>query len=95
VDQHNGDKLCVLIGGGEPKLRQCLADAGYRTVVTEDATTAIEEIGLAGFTLAALERRALLDTLRACDGNKAAAARALGVCEKTIYNKLKRIRTSD
>ncbi len=46
---------------------------------------------LAGKTLAEIERRAIVDTLRAYHGNKAATARALGVCEKTIYNKVKRL----
>ncbi len=47
---------------------------------------------LAGMTMADVERRAIVDTLRAVGGNKAAAARSLGVCEKTIYNKIKRLR---
>jgi DNA-binding NtrC family response regulator len=47
---------------------------------------------LAGYTMEEIERWALLDTLEHVGGNKAAAARVLGVCEKTIYNKLKRIR---
>jgi len=47
---------------------------------------------LAGYTMEEIERWALLDTLESVGGNKAAAARMLGVCEKTIYNKLKRIR---
>jgi len=46
---------------------------------------------LAGFTMEQIERWALLDTLETLGGNKAAAARALGVCEKTVYNKLKRM----
>lgn len=46
---------------------------------------------LAGLTLEQLERRALVETLRACGGNKAATARSLGVSEKTVYNKLKRL----
>ncbi|MGQ0613882.1 MAG: helix-turn-helix domain-containing protein [Planctomycetaceae bacterium] len=40
--------------------------------------------------LAEIERRAILDRLRECGGNRAATARSLGVSEKTIYNKLKR-----
>ncbi|MHC4954699.1 MAG: sigma-54-dependent transcriptional regulator [Planctomycetota bacterium] len=50
---------------------------------------------LAGFTMEEIERWALLDTLDSVGGNKAAAARKLGVCEKTIYNKLKRIRLQE
>lgn len=46
---------------------------------------------LAGQTLADIERRAILDTLAACGGNKKAAARSLGIDEKSIYNKMKRL----
>ena len=46
---------------------------------------------LAGRTMPDIERQAILDTLRACRGNKAAAARSLGLCEKTIYNKLRKL----
>ena len=45
---------------------------------------------LAGMTLAELEKQAILDTLEACGGNKAEAARRLGISEKSIYNKMKR-----
>jgi len=44
-----------------------------------------------GMSLEDLERLALQQTLALCDGNKAAAARRLGVTEKTIYNKLTRL----
>jgi len=47
---------------------------------------------LAGYSMEQIEEWALLDTLESVGGNKAATARALGVCEKTIYNKLKRLR---
>lgn len=46
---------------------------------------------LAGRTLADIERQAIADTLRSCDGNKKAAARMLGIDEKSIYNKIKRL----
>jgi len=44
---------------------------------------------LEGRTLAEIERRAFLDTLDATNGNRAEAARRLGVSEKTVYNKLR------
>jgi DNA-binding NtrC family response regulator len=47
------------------------------------------DIGLAGMTLAEIERRAIRETLRACAGHRGKAARSLGVSEKTIYNKIK------
>ena len=46
-------------------------------------------VSLAGIRLKELERIAIRQTLEMCQGNKAAAARALGISEKTIYNKLK------
>jgi DNA-binding NtrC family response regulator len=42
-------------------------------------------------TLEELEKQAILRTLAACNGNKAAAARHLGITEKTIYNKMSRL----
>jgi len=53
-------------------------------------TTGDESLGMAGMTLAEIERLALLDTLKACNGSRAGAARMLGLSEKTIYNKIKR-----
>ncbi len=50
---------------------------------------------LAGSTLDDLEKQAILDTLQATGGNKAEAARRLGISEKSIYNKLKRFGLSD
>lgn len=46
--------------------------------------------GLAGLTLEQLETEAIRQTLAACDGNKAEAARRLGIAEKSVYNKMKR-----
>jgi DNA-binding NtrC family response regulator len=46
---------------------------------------------LAGMTLAQIEARAIRDTLQACNGNKKAAARQLGIDEKTIHNKIRRL----
>ena len=50
---------------------------------------------LAGRTLDALEQQAIQDTLQATGGNKAEAARRLGISEKSIYNKMKRFGLSD
>lgn len=46
---------------------------------------------LAGWTLAEVEKHAIVHTLFACNGNKARAARELGISEKSIYNKMKRL----
>ena len=45
----------------------------------------------AGKTLDEIERLAIIATLEACDGNKAKSARTLGISEKSIYNKMRRL----
>ncbi|KAF0096137.1 MAG: hypothetical protein E1N59_104 [Puniceicoccaceae bacterium 5H] len=50
---------------------------------------------LAGRTLREVEALAIEQTLVRCGGNKAQAARVLGISEKSIYNKLKRAQTAD
>ncbi len=55
----------------------------------------VTEVGGAGsfvgMTLAELERRAIKNTLAHCEGNKAKTARVLGISEKSIYNKMRRL----
>ncbi len=51
-------------------------------------------VELAGMPLADIERLAVIETLRACGGNKVKTARTLGVSEKTIYNKIKQYNLS-
>ena len=46
---------------------------------------------LVGKTLADIERDAIIQTLEACRGNKAKTARMLGISEKSIYNKMRRL----
>jgi len=46
---------------------------------------------LAGMSLEEIEREAILQTLEACEGNKAKTARMLGISEKSIYNKMRRL----
>jgi DNA-binding NtrC family response regulator len=50
----------------------------------------VPTLTLAGKTLAEIERLAILETLSHCEGNKAQAARVLGISEKSIYNKMRR-----
>lgn len=50
---------------------------------------------LAGMTLEEIEKLALLETLRACDGSRAKAARMLGISERSIYNMIKRHAAND
>ena len=47
---------------------------------------------LAGKTLEEIERDAIIATLEMLDGNKAKTARTLGISEKSIYNKMKRLK---
>lgn len=49
------------------------------------------ENSLAGMTLDDVEKMAVEQTLRSVGGNKAKAARELGISEKSIYNKMKRL----
>jgi DNA-binding NtrC family response regulator len=41
-------------------------------------------------TLAQVERDHILETLQACGGNKTKTADALGICLRTLRNKLKK-----
>ncbi|MBC8206369.1 MAG: sigma-54-dependent Fis family transcriptional regulator [Kiritimatiellales bacterium] len=50
----------------------------------------VASTSLAGRTLAEIEKLAIEQTLDSCDGNKAHAARTLGISEKSIYNKMSR-----
>jgi DNA-binding NtrC family response regulator len=47
-----------------------------------------------GTSLAEIERRAILATLRYCHGNKNRAAEVLGISLKTLYNRLSEYRTA-
>jgi len=46
--------------------------------------------GLAGVSLAQIEREAIKQTLSLCGGNKAETARQLEISEKSVYNKMRR-----
>jgi DNA-binding NtrC family response regulator len=49
---------------------------------------------LLGKTLEQIERDAILQTLEYQRGNKAKTARVLGISEKSIYNKMRRLKIS-
>ncbi len=51
-----------------------------------------EPSGLGGVPLVELERIAILDTLRQTEGNKTQAARALGISDRTLRDKIRRYR---
>lgn len=46
-------------------------------------------------TLREVETAYIVNVLAACGGSKSAAARALGVSVKTVYNKVRRIEASE
>ncbi len=46
---------------------------------------------LGGLALEEVEKMAIEQTLQFCGGNKAKASRQLGISEKSIYNKMKRL----
>lgn len=48
-------------------------------------------IQLGNMTLEEIERCAIEATLDACNGNKAKTARTLGISEKSVYNKMRRL----
>lgn len=54
----------------------------------ESAGLDLPKIG--GISLAHLEREALIQSLKLCNGNKAESVRRLGITEKSVYNKMKR-----
>jgi DNA-binding NtrC family response regulator len=76
----------------------CILAQGARIEV--DDLPPLREAGAApaptsGQTLAEIERRVILDTLRQLGGNKTAAAQRLGVTARTLLNKLKKYREAD
>ncbi len=59
--------------------------------LTQKEASSLMISGLAGNTLAKIEAEAIQQTLTLCGGNKAQTARTLGITEKSIYNKMKRL----
>jgi transcriptional regulator with PAS, ATPase and Fis domain len=57
------------------------------------ATT--DSMPLAGQSLEAVEKAAIEQTLRHCDGNKTRAAKALGIAASTLYEKIKKYGLQD
>ena len=58
---------------------------------TRPQDTSEWSLGLAGKSLDVIEREAIQQTLAVCKGNKAKSARMLGISEKSIYNKMRRL----
>lgn len=83
----------------ENVLERAAAFCHDNTITQEDiklpksvhASGEVQVKALAGRTLADVERQAIIETLEYCRGNKARTARTLGISEKSIYNKMKRL----
>ena len=85
--------------GNVRELENCLERAAVFAdgpeIVADDLSisttpgTTLTDDELVGLTLSELERKAIIATLEAYGGNRAAAAKALGVSERTVYNRLK------
>jgi DNA-binding NtrC family response regulator len=60
------------------------------TLASETQQAGLDRLALGGHSLDALERAAIRQTLALTNGNKAQAARALGIAISTLYEKLKR-----
>jgi DNA-binding NtrC family response regulator len=59
------------------------------TPLAGDAGAFSHSLGLAGRTLADVERDLILETLTHCSGNRTHAAATLGISIRTLRNKLK------
>jgi len=75
----------------EIRPHELLFDQGVSTTDSMPQETDNSNVSLAGKTLEEIEIEAILETLKANHGNKAKSARMLGISEKSIYNKMKRL----
>jgi DNA-binding NtrC family response regulator len=78
----NAIERALVLGDGRIITREDLPD------VMRAATVASHARSVGGRRLADVEREHIVQTLRAASGNKAAAARMLGLDRKTLYRKL-------
>ena len=62
-----------------------------RFVEQTQELSALDGLPLSGHTLATIEEAAIRQSLAHAHGNKAQAARALGIATSTLYEKLKRL----
>lgn len=65
-------------------------EAAHLHLLSQRERGRLEHLPLGGQTLQAIERAAIKQTLRETAGNKAHAARALGIAVSTLYEKLKK-----
>jgi len=75
----------------QEKTGDCVQPAGVADLARENRTAAGESLG--GISLAQLEQRAILDTLRHTNGNQARAAKTLGISDRTLRDKMRQYRS--
>jgi len=80
-------RACIMAGGPALEPEDL---PGHVTRAVDEPHPSAEAAGGTGAseTLADVERRHIMRVFNACGGNKTAAARALGIAVKTLYNKL-------
>ena len=71
-------------------MQACTPGEALDLAGTKETQFITTDLDLAGMPLKEVEERAIRATLEGCKWNKAAAARTLGISEKSIYNKIKR-----
>lgn len=81
----NAIERAVILAEGQPRIELTDLPPEVRELAgREDSPHPDEQL-----TLAEVERRYVLETLQRCAGNRAAAARALGIGENTLWRRLK------
>lgn len=60
-------------------------------IYTENEIEDAKSFNFVGLTLAQIEHKAIVETLKFCEGSKAKAAKILGISQKSVYNKLAKI----
>ena len=74
-----------------PDLPNHIKVATPNPAISSPAASVAAPYSLVGKTLDEIEREAIIQTLEACHGNKAQTARVLGISEKSVYNKMRRL----
>lgn len=78
--------------GASAQSQPVLSDSGGDPSWSQPKPDGSERYDLVGKTLKQIERDAILQTLEFQRGNKAKTARVLGISEKSIYNKMRRLK---
>ena len=80
-----------LVTPSDLKFDSAMIHPAGRPSVAPNSSDAFTAQSLVGMTLEEIEKEAILKSLESCSGNKAKSARMLGISEKSIYNKMKRL----